>query len=316
MPSCGALPPERRLPPFADLSAACARPPRAGGTAPASWGRTSCLPAPAGQRENRLTNCTTSSTTSSLPRRICSTTHVSRWSCSSMPDTLRMALGGGQLREHVAAVAVVVEHALHAVQLADGAVETPLQVGLELRAARRLLVVAACRGFCLGCARGAVALCGVRALALCGGRGLGACMLARQSSLLVFSAHRMFLPMPPGDIYAPSIYPHSVLSRANAWTALPSMHGLADRLSPQGNGCVPKSGMRARRCYHRRENALQAGGAAPAARQFAAPVATRRRSRARQRRRPHACRRRAAGAAAFSRGSAARLRPATRKACT
>ena len=57
----------------------------------------------------------------------------------AMHGTLR----SGKLREDVAAIAVVVNHRLHAVELADGTVEPALQVSLKLLAARRGLVLGA-----------------------------------------------------------------------------------------------------------------------------------------------------------------------------
>ena len=60
-------------------------------------------------------------------------------------DAAHGALGRGQLHEHVAAVAVVVEHGLHPAQLPYHPVEALLQVGLQLLVAGRFLVTARAR---------------------------------------------------------------------------------------------------------------------------------------------------------------------------
>ena len=60
-----------------------------------------------------------------------------------LAHTMHGTLRSGKLREDVAAIAVVVKHRLHAVELADGTVEPALQVGLKLLAARRCFVLGA-----------------------------------------------------------------------------------------------------------------------------------------------------------------------------
>lgn len=47
-----------------------------------------------------------------------------------------------KLREHIAAIAVVIDHALHAIELADGAIQAFLQLSLKLFASLRCLVAA------------------------------------------------------------------------------------------------------------------------------------------------------------------------------
>ena len=71
---------------------------------------------------NFLMSRMASSTTSTLPARTCSTTHVSMWSCKTISAMRCGRLRRRKLHEHISAVAIVGNHVFHAIELANRAV--------------------------------------------------------------------------------------------------------------------------------------------------------------------------------------------------
>ena len=115
-------------------------------------------------------------------------------------DAPHRRLGGGQLGEHVPAVAVVLDHGLHAVQLPDGPVQPLLHIRLQLGAARCVLVPAG--------AIGHVARSTCTSLGRCLGRpGLRHCLRRPFPAACFLVLHSIPSLIAPAFILEKNLYP-------------------------------------------------------------------------------------------------------------